>query len=169
MPAAAVPAVDKTDLAKASTDKAPVTEAAKPAVENLEQTAKIEALEKKIADLEETINHLQQAPVKGAEEKAPAHETKESSTENGEEPAQNEPKKSASVHHHATAARHVAGSGWVLKGAKPGMAWVSQKGSSKIRTVTVGQSLPGIGKIKAIVKDSIGYWAVSGTQGRISQ
>ena len=49
------------------------------------------------------------------------------------------------------------------------MAWVSEKGSSKLRTVTVGEKLDGIGKINAIVKDSSGYWVVDGVSGRISQ
>lgn len=58
---------------------------------------------------------------------------------------------------------------WVLKSAKPGIAWVAQKGSSELKTVAVGDSLAGVGKITAIVKDSTGRWVVSGTRGRIGQ
>ncbi|MCK5555022.1 MAG: hypothetical protein KAI76_02190 [Alphaproteobacteria bacterium] len=58
---------------------------------------------------------------------------------------------------------------WVLKSARPGMAWVSKKGSSELHAVIVGEMLEGIGKINAIVKDSSGYWVVDGVSGRISQ
>jgi hypothetical protein len=58
---------------------------------------------------------------------------------------------------------------WVLKSAKPGMAWVAEKGSAELNTISVGGTLPGIGKITAIEKDSSGRWVVSGTEGKISQ
>lgn len=58
---------------------------------------------------------------------------------------------------------------WTLRSAKPGMAWVSEKGSSELRTVTVGDELPGIGKITAIFKDSTGRWVVKGPKGSVNQ
>jgi intracellular multiplication protein IcmG len=58
---------------------------------------------------------------------------------------------------------------WVLKSAKPGMAWVAPPGSSEIRTVTVGDTLQGVGKVTAIAQDAAGRWVVSGTAGRINQ
>ena len=57
---------------------------------------------------------------------------------------------------------------WVLKGAQPDQATVAKAGESDSRTVRVGDTLPGIGRITAVeYKD--GRWAVIGTQGRINQ
>jgi len=43
---------------------------------------------------------------------------------------------------------------WVLKAAKPGMAWVARKGSNEIRAVSVGDHLADIGKVTAVIKSS---------------
>jgi hypothetical protein len=67
-----------------------------------------------------------------------------------------------------TAASHAAAN-WVLKSARPGSAWVSMPGSSEIRTVSVGDALPGVGKVTAIDKDANGRWMVTGTRGTINQ
>lgn len=58
---------------------------------------------------------------------------------------------------------------WVLKSAKPGIAWVARQGSDELQTVSVGEQLPGIGRITAIAKDSMGRWVVNGTKSRVSQ
>jgi len=58
---------------------------------------------------------------------------------------------------------------WVLRSAKPGMAWVSEKGSNEMRTVSVGDTLAGIGKVTAIATDAQGRWFVNGTRGSINQ
>lgn len=58
---------------------------------------------------------------------------------------------------------------WILKSAKPGMAWVAEKGSNELKTVSVGDALAGIGKVTGIIKDSSGRWVVNGTKGYISQ
>lgn len=58
---------------------------------------------------------------------------------------------------------------WVLRSAKPGIAWVAQKGSTELKTVSVGDTLSGIGKVTAIVKDSTGHWVVNGTKGFLAQ
>jgi hypothetical protein len=57
---------------------------------------------------------------------------------------------------------------WVLKGAQPGRAMVSQPGENEMRTVVVGDTLPGIGRITGISYQD-GRWLVQGTQGRITQ
>ena len=57
---------------------------------------------------------------------------------------------------------------WILKGAQPGQAMVAKAGESDIRTVRIGDTLPGIGKITAIEYQA-GRWSVMGTQGRINQ
>lgn len=58
---------------------------------------------------------------------------------------------------------------WVLRSAKPGMAWVSEKGSNEMRTIGVGDTLAGIGKVTAITTDAQGRWVVNGTRGTINQ
>ncbi|MFA7276884.1 MAG: hypothetical protein WC043_08785 [Pseudobdellovibrionaceae bacterium] len=57
---------------------------------------------------------------------------------------------------------------WVLKGAQPGKALVALKGSNDLKTVVVGATLPGIGRVTAIEQSPAG-WVVKGTQGSIKQ
>lgn len=57
---------------------------------------------------------------------------------------------------------------WVLRSAQPGKAVLSEKGSNDLKTVEVGDSLKGIGKIVAIEKVD-GRWIVQGMQGIVSQ
>ncbi|MCK5554853.1 MAG: hypothetical protein KAI76_01320 [Alphaproteobacteria bacterium] len=116
---------------------------------------RIETLEKRIGKLEEEIGKLQQNNVSG--KKASNNDVKVKKVS-----------KVKKVKRKVKVSRKKAPE-WVLKAARPGMAWVSEKGSSKLRTVTVGEKLDGIGKINAIVKDSSGYWVVDGVSGRISQ
>jgi hypothetical protein len=68
----------------------------------------------------------------------------------------------------ATMAPAATGS-WVLKSATPGKAWIAEPGSAEIRTVAVGESIKGLGKITAISQDSGGHWIVAGTKGQINQ
>lgn len=58
---------------------------------------------------------------------------------------------------------------WVLKSAKPGTAWVAQKGSSELKMVTVGSTLSGIGKVTSIRQNAAGKWVVNGSKGQINQ
>lgn len=57
---------------------------------------------------------------------------------------------------------------WVLKSAQPGKAIVAEAGTNYLRSVEVGASLPGLGKVTSISNAS-GRWIVQGTQGRITQ
>jgi len=116
---------------------------------------RIELLEKRIGKLEEEIGKLRQNKVSG--KKASNNDVKVKKVS-----------KVKKVKRKVKASRKKAPE-WVLRAARPGMAWVSERGSSKLRTVTVGEKLDGIGKINAIVKDSSGYWVVDGVSGRISQ
>lgn len=58
---------------------------------------------------------------------------------------------------------------WVLRSAKPGQAWVSESGSSEMRSIAVGDILAGIGKIESISLNNQDKWVVKGTRGSISQ
>ena len=134
MPSAAVPAVDKAVIGNAPSSATA-------------QTAHVEELEKKIAELEKTISQLQQAAVVGADEK-PAKEAKKVHHKKASTGSASHRK-----HRQVAGARPVVTRSWVLKAAKPGVAWVAAKGSSDLRMIEVGDFLKGLGKITAIVKD----------------
>lgn len=57
---------------------------------------------------------------------------------------------------------------WTLKSAQPGQAMVAKQGSSDVISISVGQSLAGIGTIKSIAMEN-GRWVVTGTSGKIQQ
>lgn len=57
---------------------------------------------------------------------------------------------------------------WTLRSAQPGKATVSPTGSSDIRSISVGETLSGIGRIQSISNAS-GKWVVTGTTGKVSQ
>ncbi len=58
-------------------------------------------------------------------------------------------------------------SSWQLRGAQPGQAMLANR-NGDIRSVSVGDSLPGLGKILSVEQSSSG-WVVRGTQGRVVQ
>lgn len=84
-------------------------------------------------------------------------------------PAAKQPK-SSSVKTSARSAAPVtaAVSGWELRGAQPGQAMLARKGGGDLRTVGVGDTLAGLGKVLSIEQSPQG-WVVTGTQGRVSQ
>lgn len=68
----------------------------------------------------------------------------------------------------ATATPSRSSVSWELRFAQPGKAMLAEKGASDFRTVEVGDTLPGLGKITLI--DQVGgRWIVRGTQGTVSQ
>ncbi len=173
MPAVAVTPVDKVEMGKAA-EKAkipnvPAESAAMPV--RAQDSAKVEELEQKITDLEKTISQLQQEAVVKETAQEKSVEAKPAEETNTEEsaPTAAPPKKN---HHRGTAHhnnKHAVAVKWVLKAAKPGVAWVAKKGSGDLLMVETGDSLPGVGNVTAIVKSSSGRWVVNGTKGRISQ
>jgi len=168
MPSVAIPSVDEAEINKTGINtvsgKTGFNGAGSPSP--AAQTAKVEELQKKIDDLEKTITQLQQAAV-----------VKEDAAENSAEQevpvtAFKQEHKSSHHHHkakHVPKSRHTVAVKWVLKAAKPGVAWVAPKGSDDLHMVETGDSLTGIGKVTSIIMDSSGYWVVNGTKGRISQ
>jgi len=166
MPPTAMPAVDKMGIGKSQmtmTSSAPAAE-----------TAKVEVLEKKITELEKTISDLQQAAVvkkDGTEKSAEESDVEKTATEEAV-PAHKKHHRVSSAHHSKSrhlASHHMVAPKWVLKAAKPGVAWVARKGTDDLRMVETGDSLMGIGTVTAIIRNSSGYWVVNGTKGRISQ
>ncbi|MCF8496604.1 MAG: hypothetical protein K9G62_08065 [Alphaproteobacteria bacterium] len=59
-------------------------------------------------------------------------------------------------------------SGWILRSAQPGQAVLGKKGTEDLQTVSVGQTVSGLGRIKSISVEN-GKWWVRGTQGSVSQ
>lgn len=57
---------------------------------------------------------------------------------------------------------------WVLKGAQPGRAYLSDKTTKNMHNVKVGDTLKGIGRITSIAQQD-GQWVVKGTAGQVSQ
>lgn len=59
---------------------------------------------------------------------------------------------------------------WVMVSAQPGTAWISEKGSTGKREVSVGDTVPGLGRITSIApNDNTGRWVVKGTRGTLHQ
>lgn len=119
----------------------------------------VEALKVSLAKIEKSIAGLQAAPtVTTAPKKAPVESN---AGREAAAPVKAAPKKAA--------AQPVVRKSWVLRSAKPGTAWISEEGSSEMRTVSVGDNVAGIGKVTAIAKDDAGRWVVNGTRGKINQ
>ncbi|TVQ82644.1 MAG: hypothetical protein EA357_09390 [Micavibrio sp.] len=59
---------------------------------------------------------------------------------------------------------------WRLDAASPGAALLSEKNTSERREVSVGDTIPGLGRITSIAPDDeSGRWVVRGTQGSVYQ
>lgn len=113
-------------------------------------SADLSAMENIIARLEAKINELE----KQKSAPAPRAEPKKATAK----PA---PKRAA-----AQPARRTVQ--WDLRGATPDKAFVAERGTQNLRTVSVGDTLPGIGRITSISQQS-GRWVVQGANGRITQ
>lgn len=57
---------------------------------------------------------------------------------------------------------------WEIRGANPQSAVLYEKNSGETRTVEPGDSVRGLGKIKAIAKEN-GLWVVTGTHNKVKQ
>ncbi len=76
--------------------------------------------------------------------------------------------KTSSRSSRSTKPKAVTKKSWVLKSAQPGKAVIAEGGTNYLRSVEVGSTLSGIGKITSISNET-GRWIVRGTQGRIAQ
>ena len=65
-------------------------------------------------------------------------------------------------------ARASANIRWVLKGAQPNQATLSNAGTGDLKHVEVGQSVSGLGRINSIRIEN-GLWVVRGTKGQVTQ
>lgn len=57
---------------------------------------------------------------------------------------------------------------WELRAAQAGEAWVARKGSNNLQHITVGQSVPGLGRVTSI-REKNGAWVVVTTGGTLRQ
>lgn len=110
-------------------------------------TSELSAMEKTVATLEAKIKELEK-------EKAAPAPKKAQPTRTTSAPVQRTPTRAAPQ--------------WDLRGASPGQAYVAERGTQNLRTVSVGDSLSGVGRITSIAQQS-GRWVVQGTSGRITQ
>ena len=138
--------------------------------------SKIDALTAAIESLQKKVDALASAPVASpaaAPEAAPTEppETKEPAPESvlPEEaaPAAPPPPKAQEAKPRP-APKSSSASDWQLRSAQPGQAIVALKGSNDLKTVAVGDSLNGIGRITSIAIEN-GKWTVRGTRGSVSQ
>jgi intracellular multiplication protein IcmG len=130
---------------------------------------KIDGLEKRLVTLEESFSSLQEKIVTKADIESLQNTL--GKLQQGLEAKKKAVKVTAKKAAKPAAAQAPAETAvqWKLKSAKPGTAWIAEGDSNELHTVSVGDMLPGIGKITTIDKDSAGHWAVTGTTGRISQ
>lgn len=193
-PFASVPVETKPVETAAPSAETFVTETpAQTAVNDSAQAARVAELEKKVAELEKSLaaadkslkkanDDLSSAQAKLSEKtealakaQADAKAVKaapktESKAETAvEAPAKTETAVKAEAKPVQKAAAPAVRQAWVLRSAKPGVAWVSEKGSNEMRTISVGDTLSGIGKVTAITTDASGRWVVNGTRGSIQQ
>ncbi len=141
---------------------------------------KIDGIDKRLGNLEETLNALQaklatKDDIGALQNRIDALEQSKAKPVAAAPVKEKAPAKKKTAakkpqHHAAATAAHAAAApAWVLRSAKPGMAWVSAPNSNELKTVAVGDMLSGIGKVTVIDKDSLGRWVVVGTASRLSQ
>lgn len=119
---------------------------------------RLDSIENRLSQLEESRNSLD--AIKGRLDKIEAEGQPRSAGKGASSPSSRLMSRSASV----TVAKDV----WVLKSAQPDTAMVSRQGETEMRSVAVGDTLRGIGRITAVALEN-GQWVVRGTTGEIRQ
>lgn len=129
--------------------------------------AVITELEGKVASLEQKLSERDSElmRVKKAAERPQTSATPTEPDISEEEPLQTE----VSAPSAAPAPVKPVAVAWELRGAQPGKVLLSRKGmGGDVRTVSLGDTVPGLGKIVSIDRTASG-WVVKGTQGSVSQ
>ena len=150
------------ELSAAKSVAAPV-----PVSDNSASEAVITELEEKVTSLEQklTARDSELAKAKKAAEAvpaAPAAEAPVATTRRSSEDVAPAP-----VARTAPVVKQTVS--WELRGAQPGKVLLSRKGmGDDVRSVSLGDTVPGLGKIVSIDRTSAG-WVVKGTQGSVSQ
>ena len=130
--------------------------------------AEVEALNRRIEELMAQVESMQEEIAKVDDLKSTVQQL-ERALESRTAPQRSTTPKSSQRRKAAdTAASRQPSAPWVLKSAQPGRAMVGRAGDSAVRSVTVGDSLPGIGRILQIYEGGTG-WVVEGTNGKVTQ
>ncbi len=129
------------------------------------------AIEDRLNKIEQNMTQLesQKAATKKSEAKPSHNGVKKASGQVKLVAKHKHPTKKAAVAKAASSSPEQAkvSSSWVLRAATPNEAWISGDATSAdLRHVQVGDSLPGIGKVKAISQSSRG-WEVEGTESTV--
>lgn len=166
------------DLTKAVDRLATANTAAAPAVADTELKNTVAALQDQVRKLQTELTTLRNAPARApaaAATTTPAAPATRSTTASSD-PAPARPTAATSTATRsnptprpAAAAPAPAQVRWVLRAAQSSEAWVSRSSEGELRSVTVGQSLEGIGRVTAIRQTGNGAWEVIGTQGTLRQ
>ena len=61
------------------------------------------------------------------------------------------------------------GVNWQLRSAQPGRAWIAQPGTQEMRSIAVGDEVPGLGRILSIAQGADSRWVVRGSMGSVNQ
>jgi hypothetical protein len=59
--------------------------------------------------------------------------------------------------------------GWELRSAQPGVAWLGRAGSADMTRYAVGDNVPSLGTIQTVAQDANGNWVVRTTGGTVQQ
>ncbi len=123
--------------------------------------SEIQSLKGKIAELEKAAK-AQAIP---QDELKAATEPKAKEAKTIEKPVvKTEPQKSAAT----TPAPAIKRTNWVLKSARPGRAVIANQATHDYKTVSIGDTIAGLGKIIAIEETASG-WVVKGTLGKVTE
>ncbi len=143
--------------------------AAKAAPAPAADTSKVEALEEKISRLEQQLEDKTVALTKAQDQAKQTNDRVAAPSVSSAPPVEVERPAPARVSKPAPVTPSVARVSWELRGAQPGKAMISRKGSSgDVRSVAVGDTVPGLGTIRSIEQTSAG-WTVRGTLGQVTQ
>lgn len=189
--AAALPAVETPDGGKDIADnRTPVAEEVSSLEVKLSDLGgRLDRLEKKIGEapeaapeseeiktLKETVKRLESrlSEISSARAPVPPAPARVKKTENKESKGKT-PSSSAAKPVRARTAVKTPGPALTapspaleIRAAQPGQAWVARPGDNDLQGVSIGDSLPGIGRVTAITRVG-GRWVVEGTHGRLSQ
>ena len=58
---------------------------------------------------------------------------------------------------------------WVLRSAKPGVAWISEKNSNDLKKIKVGDTISGLGNIQSITHTRSQGWVIQASLGSLKQ
>ncbi len=159
----------------------PTTQSADPAMNAALQalTEKLDALSKQVSDLDARTSTLAADMRNRAPSAEPAAMIAPIETNTAETPKQEatpEAIKPVEVKQEApkkpvvkkAAPKPANTSGWELRGAQPGVAWLGRVGSGEMSRYSTGQSVPGLGVIQSVRQES-GRWVVKASGGTVRE